>query len=73
MKHDHNDKRGAPFKAHSFELRRCDSPKCGAHIIALNAGGNPLCDIAIPANGAASFVRALQDLLYLQAVEREDK
>jgi hypothetical protein len=60
------------IKAHSFELRRCDNPNCGPHIIAFNRDGMEICDIAIPPSGAASFVQSLQDLLYLQAVERED-
>ena len=72
--HDHSGKGPgkAPFRAYSFELKLCDNPKCGAHIIGLTKGGHPFCDIAIPHNAAPSFVQALQDLLYLQAVERDD-
>jgi hypothetical protein len=60
------------IKAHSFELRRCSNPNCGPHIIAFNKDNMEVCDIVIPPSGAASFVQALQDLLYLQAVERDD-
>jgi hypothetical protein len=62
-----------PFRAHSFTLRQCGNPHCGAHLVALTAAGNPLCDIAIPSCAAPSFIQALQDLLYVRAVEREDE
>ena len=69
MTHRHGDQE-IP-RADSFELRRCTNPTCGAHIIALDRHGNEICDIAIPFAGAASFVLALQDVLYIEAVERE--
>jgi len=68
MRHKHGDQE-IP-RADSFELRRCTNPDCGPHIIALDRHGNEICDIAIPYRDAPSFVQALQDVLYIQAVER---
>jgi hypothetical protein len=66
--HKHGDQ--ATPRAHSFELRRCNDPDCGPHIIALDRRGVPICDIAMPRKHALSFVQALQDVLYIDAVER---
>lgn len=59
-------------KAHSFELRMCGDPHCGApHIIAFDSRERPICDIAIPVRGAPSLIKAMQDILYAGAVERD--
>lgn len=58
-------------KAYSFELRRCNNPKCGPHIIAFNEINEEICDVAIPLDGALSFIEALQAIMYEVAVESD--
>ena len=60
-------------KAHGFYLSMCEKPGCGPHVVAFDRNEAPICDIAIPLNGVASFIRALQDLTYIKAVELDDE
>ena len=70
MGHKHNDQ--STPRAHGFTLVRCGDPECsGVHIVAFDRREKPICDIAVTPEAAPSFIRALQDLLYVQAVERE--
>lgn len=58
------------IRAHAFTLIRCDNG--GLHLIALDKNENPICDIALPRAGLPSFIKTLQDFLYVEAVERDD-
>jgi hypothetical protein len=60
-------------KAHGFFLATCDRPGCGPHIIGFDHNEVPFCDIAIPMNGLPKLIKALQNLAYAKAVEREDE
>jgi hypothetical protein len=61
-----------PLRAHSFVLRMCSDPICCTpHIIALDEDDNEICYIAIPVEGAPAFIQALQNMLYMGAVERD--
>ena len=60
--------------AHSFTMQRCSNPDChSAHVIARDRQDNPICDIAIGQRAIPAFIEALQDFLYVEAVERGDE
>ena len=58
-------------KAAGFYLAACDKPNCGPHIVAFDRNEVPFCDIAIPLDGVPSLIKALQNLTYSKAVERD--
>jgi hypothetical protein len=58
-------------KAAAFELRVCEDPNCGPHILALDEHDRCMAEIVIARKDIASFCRALQDVAYAKAVEQD--
>ena len=54
-------------KAASFELRVCDDPNCGPHILVLDEENRCMAEIVIEQKDIASFCGALQNVTYAKA------
>lgn len=50
-------------RAHSFEVCACSDPACGPHFIALDATGEPICEIVISRGGAYNAIDAIYEIL----------
>lgn len=57
-------------RANGITIMSCDDPQCGPHIVALDANGEPICEIVVSQATARKMIEWLQTDLYAKAVRR---